>query len=107
MSDQVKLTVRMPDTLHDRLRRRAQDSQRSLNREINDLLWNALAQPPIESERGAVERVLAGSGLWTPLQPISGGDDRSIDQMDHREIRERLDGSAPLSETVMDERGPR
>lgn len=108
MADAVKLTVRLPRRLHDRLRRQAQSAHRSLNGLIVESLWHTLAPPTAESDLDAIERVLLESGLWAPTRADRGRRRGAAEDAEsHGAIRERLTGAAPLSETILDERGPR
>lgn len=107
MSDAVKLTVRLPRRLHEHLRRQASRTHRSLNGLIVESLSEWLAHPTGDDDHDAIERVLLGSGLWVPTRADRDRRREADDTVDsHAAMRRRLEGTAPLSETILDERGP-
>ena len=72
MESTIKLTVRLPAALHQRLRRRARENNLSLNQTIIQAVQQGLdSESPDEtlSERERVLRVLKESGLYDPLGP--------------------------------------
>jgi hypothetical protein len=111
MESTVKLTVRLPAALHQRLRRRARENNLSLNQTIIQEVQRGLdSTPPDETppERERVMRVLKESGLYDPLGPEWRKfiDDES--ELSHEELRQRIgELSPPLSETIIEDRGPR
>ncbi|GAB4535840.1 MAG: hypothetical protein Kow0063_20620 [Anaerolineae bacterium] len=111
MESNVKLTVRLPAALHQRLRRRAREGNLSLNQAIIQAVKRGLdSEAPDEtlSERERVLRVLEASGLYEPLGPgwhKFVGDEPVLS---HQELRQQIGKlSPPLSETVIEDRGPR
>jgi hypothetical protein len=110
MESITKITVRLPATLHDRLRRRAREKDTSLNQVLIEAVQRGLdSEPPTEAlpEREQIVKILKESGLYEPLGPgwnkfISGP------IPSHEELR-RLVGELvpPLSQTIIEDRGPR
>jgi len=104
----VKLTVRLPESLHKALQRKAQREKRSLNQTIVEGLWCALGtEPAYETERERTMRVLRESGMLVELGPawdkyIEGAPDMTTD-----EIREALRGQPPISEDIIADRRER
>ena len=107
MDQVVKLTIRLPSRLHDRLRRQARRSHHSLNTLIVESLWRG--EPPSEpsTEADAVRRVLTRSGLWAPQGPEWSDLIQGVEDISHEALRERLEGVPPLSDVIIEERGPR
>jgi hypothetical protein len=111
METTVKLTVRLPAALHTRLRRRARENDLSLNQIIIQAVQRGLeSQSPEEtlSEREQVFKVLKESGLYDPLGP--GWEKFMTDEpvLSHEELWELVgELSPPLSETIIEDRGPR
>lgn len=103
----VKLTVRLPGRLHDRLKRRARQSHRSLNALIVESLWLGAVSAEPESEADVVRAVLVRSGLWAPLGPEWSDLTRGAEDLGDEELREQLEGVPPLSEVIIEDRGPR
>lgn len=110
MESNVKLTVRLPVALHQRLRRRAREDNLSLNQTIIQVVQqgldsNSSNEPLSEHER--VLRVLKESGLYEPLGPewnkyIENASEISID-----ELWAETEGMPPLSEDIIADRGER
>jgi len=107
----VKLTVRLPGGVHKRLKRRAQEEKRSLNRIIVQGVEMLLQKDEVDyqqlSEYDKTMLVLRESGMLEPMGPewdkyISGEPLMTAD-----EIREALRGIPPLSEEVIADRGER
>ena len=104
----VKLTVRLPESLHKALQRQAQSGKRSLNQTIVEVLWRALeSKATYETERERTRRVLRESGMLVELGPAW---DKYIDDapdMTVEEIREALHGLPPISGDIIADRGER
>lgn len=107
MNTTVKLTVRLSPRLHEKVRRRALETQQSLNRVIENAIESGLEQQSTrypESEQVKVLRVLRESGLYEPMgkewKTVAG----SVPDMTHAELREMLKGVPPLSEAILEER---
>ncbi len=100
----VKLTIRLPVTLHQALRRRAQSEKRSLNQTIVENLWRALDTGLYETERERVRYVLHESGMlvepgdWVNRY-IEAAPDVTVE-----EVRELWKGQRPLSEEIISNR---
>jgi len=111
MESTVKLTVRLPAALHQRLRRRARENNLSLNQTIIQEVQRGLdSTPPDETlpERERVLRVLKESGLYDPLGPEWRKFIDNETELSHEELRQRIgELSPPLSETIIEDRGPR
>jgi hypothetical protein len=107
MSDEnVKLTVRLPAELHRALKERAAEYNVSLNQTVVDTLASGLeVEPKVETERDRILRTLQEAGkLSSPadiLPWIEGVEPASLE-----EAREWLQG-VPLSEWIIEDRGPR
>lgn len=104
--ESVKLTVRLPASLHQALRERAAEYSVSLNQAVIDTLASGLdVEPKVETEKERILRALREAGkLSDPgdlLPWIEGVEPASLD-----EIREWLRG-VPLSEWIIEDRGPR
>ena len=108
MESSVKLTLRIPLALHARLRKRAISSNRSLNSIIIDTIRENLEQTLSEpvSEYGQALRLLREHGLIEDLDPRWGKYILEAPDISHAELRERLKGVLPLSEIIIEERGP-
>jgi hypothetical protein len=104
----VKLTVRLPESLHKALKRKAQSENRSLNQTIVEELWQSLeAKATYETERERTRRVLRESGMLVELgdwvdKYIEAAPDVTVE-----EIRELWRGQRPLSEDIITDRGER
>jgi plasmid stability protein len=106
--NRVKLTVRLPAHLHRALRERAAEYHISLNEAVVDTLAAELAPAPqAESEGERFDRMLRESGLLVELGPEWDaliGDESEIPSVE--EVREMLRG-IPLSDWIIEDRGPR
>jgi hypothetical protein len=69
---------------------------------LRDGLNPESAEELTEAER--VRRVLRESGLWEPLGPEWKKYIKDRPRMTHAELRERLKGISPLSETIIEGR---
>jgi hypothetical protein len=104
----VKLTVRLPESLHRALQCKAQSEKRSLNQTIVEQLWHALeARATYETEHERTRRVLRESGIL-----VEPGDwvDKYIEaapDVTVEEIRGLWKGQRPLSEDIIADRGER
>jgi hypothetical protein len=105
----VKLTLRLPAALHEKLRQRAQANSQSLNLTALEAMREGLSQSTISyaNDEERVWRALRESGLWEPLGPewLEGMEDVPV--LTHEEIRELMKGVAPLSDIIIEDRGPR
>jgi hypothetical protein len=104
--DTVKLTVRLPAALHQALKERAVEYKVSLNQAMVDSLASSLeVQPKVETEKERFLRALAEAGrLSDPgdlLPWIEGVEPATLE-----EAHEWLKG-VPLSEWIIEDRGPR
>ena len=111
MESIVKLTVRLPAALHQRLRRRARENNLSLNQTIIQAVQEGLDSEPADetlSEREQVLRVLKESGLYEPMGPEWRNFIGDEPVLSHEELRRQIgELSPPLSETIIEDRGPR
>lgn len=111
MESTVKLTIRLPAALHQRLRRRAREYNLSLNQTIIQEVQRGLdSAPPDETlrERERVMRVLKESGLYDPLGPEWRKYMSDEPELSYEELRQQIgELSPPLSETIIKDRGPR
>lgn len=107
----MKLTVRLPVEIHRRLKRRAQEEQRSLNQiivhAVEMLLQKSEAERQQLSEYDRTMQVIRASGLWEPMEPGWNKYIDGVPDMTAEEIREALRGIPPVSEIVIAERGER
>jgi len=109
--DTVKLTVRLPAQLHRALKERAVEYKVSLNQVMVDTLTAELAVAPPEEETEAekFDRVMRESGLLADTswmsdlakELLNGKEPPSLE-----EVRGWLQG-VPLSEWIIEDRGPR
>jgi molybdopterin converting factor small subunit len=104
--ERVKLTVRLPARLHRALRERAAEYDVSLNQALVDTLAAELAPAAREeNEAERFDRMLRESGMLADTswmdQFIDGFEVPSLE-----EVREWLRG-IPLSEWIIEDRGPR
>jgi len=107
----VKLTMRVPEALHQAVRDEAIREEQSLNRTLIDLLWQGLTLKREKATLSEHERFLAAvrkAGLG-PAEPgpwvdryIEAAPDVTIE-----EIREMWKGQRPLSEDIIADRGER
>jgi Arc-like DNA binding domain len=109
MQEIIKLTVRLPAKLHEQLKKRARQSDQSLNKVVIDALEEGLEHPqeyPM-SEHEKFRKVLRDSGMLVELGPewFKGLED--VPLLTHEECWELTKGLPPLSETIIEERGPR
>jgi hypothetical protein len=111
MESTVKLTLRLPAALHQRLRHQASVNNLSLNQTIIHAVQRGLeSETPDEtlSERERVLRVLKESGLYEPLGPQWHKFVGDEPVLSHQELRQQIgELSPPLSETIIEDRGPR
>lgn len=108
--DIVKLTVRLPATLHQVLKERAVEYNISLNQAVVDTLTAELvvAPPAEETERQKVQRVMREAGMLADTswmsdlakELLNGEEPPSLE-----EVREWLRG-VPLSDWIIEDRGP-
>ncbi len=106
--EKVKLTVRLPATLHQVLKERAVEYNVSLNQVMVDTLTAELLPDVREETEGEkFDRVLRESGLLVEMGPEWDrliGDESEIPSVP--EVREMLRG-IPLSDWIIEDRGPR
>ncbi|MBN2551093.1 MAG: toxin-antitoxin system HicB family antitoxin [Anaerolineales bacterium] len=109
MQEMVKLTVRIPAQLHQKLKQRAQASDASLNATLVETLQRGLAETvyPEESREARFWRSMREKGLWAPLSPKWMEEYADVPILSHAELRELLKGVPPLSDIIIEERGPR
>jgi plasmid stability protein len=107
-SQDIKMTVRLPERLHAALRQRAQSRHRSMNGEMLDLLRRGLiADSEPVAERAAVAAVLREHGLWAPEVGWGTGTGPAGQPVArHAELRRAVGPVPPLSDLIIDERGP-
>ncbi len=107
----VKLTVRLPARLHRMLKERAAEYHVSLNQAVVDALTSGFGTTPSaeETESEKFDRILRESGLladtsWMAelAEKLSYGEPLPTLE----EVRDRLQG-VPLSEWIIEDRGPR
>ena len=109
MQATVKLTIRLPAKLHEQLKLRARQNDQSLNKVMVEALQEGLTHPveyPL-SEHEKYRKVLRDSGMLVELGPkwFQGLED--VPLLSHEELQEKLKGCPPLSEIIIDDRGPR
>lgn len=106
--EKVKLTVRLPKRVHQALKERAAEYDVSLNQALVDALESELAPVPVEeTEAERFDRVLRESGMLVELGPEWDdliGDEADIPSIE--KVREMLKG-IPLSDWIIEDRGPR
>ncbi|MDI6768142.1 MAG: Arc family DNA-binding protein [Anaerolineales bacterium] len=109
MQATVKLTLRIPAGLHEKLWQRARTTERSLNTVLVETIQHGLSEETTypETERERVIRVLRDSGLWEPQGTEWKKYSESAPKLSYREWREKLSGVPPLSEAIIEEREPR
>ena len=109
MRETIKLTLRLPVQLHERLKQRSRAVNQSLNTVIVETLWEGVAQETTypRSERDRALRVMRESGLWAPLGPEWREEIDQAPRISHAELREQMKGVPPLSEAIIEDREPR
>ncbi|HSO28218.1 MAG TPA: toxin-antitoxin system HicB family antitoxin [Anaerolineales bacterium] len=109
MAETIKLTVRLSPELYRRLKNRAAEQDNSLNQTVVEALWRGLEHSPYEpeTEREKVRRVLRENGMLYDMGPQWNELLKHASGLSHAEIRERLKGLPPLSETIIEDREPR
>ena len=104
----IKLTVRLSAPLHRALKERAVEYNVSLNQVMVDTLTAELLPDVREETEGEkFDRVLRESGLWVEMGPEWDrliGVESEIPSV--AEVREMLRG-IPLSDWIIEDRGPR
>ena len=109
MEEAVKLTIRIPYRLHEQIKHRAQEADRSLNSMIIETLNNGLAKSSIydETQDERAWRAVRESGLFEPLSPIWSEGLEDTPEVSHEELQKMLKGIPPLSKIIIEDRGPR
>jgi hypothetical protein len=109
MTEYIKITLRIPPQLHQRLKRRAQQKDSSLNRTILETIEDGLEveKLPEQSERERLLRLMRERGLIVEPGPGWKKYASETPSMTHAELREMLKGVPPLSEAIIEEREPR
>jgi hypothetical protein len=107
--EKVKLTVRLPKHVHQALKERAVEYGVSLNQALVDALETELAPaaPVEETEADKARRVLHETGLLVEMDHKWDhliGDEADIPSVE--EVRKML-GDIPLSDWIIEDRGPR
>jgi HicB family len=109
MQATIKLTVRLPTRLHEQLKQRAHQNDQSLNTVVVETLKEGLTHPPeyTLSEHEKYQKVLRDSGMLAEMGPqwFQGLED--VPLLTHEELWELTKGLPPLSETIIEDRGPR
>ena len=104
----VKLTVRLPKTLHKGLKRKAQSENSSLNQTVVEGLWRALRnEKEHDTERERTRRMLRESGMLVELGDWVDDYIEAAPDVTVEEIRELWKGQRPLSEDIIADRGGR
>jgi hypothetical protein len=109
MQTTVKLTVRLPARLHEQLKQRARQGDQSLNTVMVEALQEGLAHPaeyPL-SEHEKFRKVLRESGMLVELGPQWSKGLEDVPLLTHEELQEKLKGVPPLSDIIIEDRGPR
>ncbi|MBC7226675.1 MAG: toxin-antitoxin system HicB family antitoxin [Thermoflexales bacterium] len=99
----VKLTVRLPLSLHRALQAQARRRRQSLNQTLVEELARAIGMAP-ESDAAFIDRVLREQGLRAEAGPVETYL-RDAPALTAAEVRRLLNGVPPLSEVVIAERG--
>jgi hypothetical protein len=100
----TQLTLQLPDPLADRLNRLATRENKSIEQVALELLAE---ERPIESSSTRYQRLLDESGLFVKVseeekkryQPASSGR--------LKELADKVGAAGPLSQVIIEERGPR
>lgn len=100
----VKLTVRLPLSLHRALQAQARRRRQSLNQTLVEELTRAMSIAP-EGEPAFLDRVLREQGLLAEAGPVWETYLREAPNLTAAEVRRLLAGVPPLSEVVIAERG--
>ena len=108
MQANVKLTVRLPVRLHEQLKQRARQREQSLNTVVVEALQDGLAHAPEYplSDHEKFRKVMRESGMLTELGPEWSKGLEDVPLLSHEELWELTKGMSPLSETIIEERGP-
>jgi len=101
----VKLTVRLPVTLHQVLKERAVEYNVSLNQAVIDTLTIELMPAPVETEREKVRRMLKAKGKLADTRWMSNVLP-DVEPATLAEAHEWLQ-DVPLSNWIIEDRGPR
>ena len=109
MQETVKLTVRLPASLHEQLKQRARQNDQSLNKVMVEALQEGIAHPPEYplSEHEKFRKVLRDSGMLVELGPQWFQGPEDVPLLTHEELQEKLKGCPPLSDIIIEDRGPR
>jgi HicB family len=109
MQATVKLTVRLPSKLHEQLKQRARQNDQSLNKIVVEALQEGITHPveyPL-SEHEKYQKVLRDSGMLMELGPEWSKGLEDVPLLTHEELQEKLKGCPPLSDIIIEDRGPR
>ena len=109
MGQDIKLTERLPEHLHAALRARAGRRHRSVNREIVDTLARGLAagERGVGQDRDAVASLLITAGLWEPGLSWRDVPGPPVEpDPDYTALRVAMGVIPPLSEAIIEDRGP-
>ncbi len=109
MYQSVKLTLRLPPSLHERLKRRARQMDWSLNATIIETLKDGLESesPQVKSPRERALHMLREHGLIEEPGTAWSKYAEEGAEITHAELREMLKHVPPLSEAIIQEREPR
>jgi len=109
MQTTVKITVRLPAKLHEQLKQRARQSDQSLNTTMVEALQEGITHPAEYdlSEHEKIRKVLRESGMLVELGPQWTKGLEDVPLLTHEELQEKLKGCPPLSDIIIEDRGPR
>ena len=109
MTDLIKLTLRIPPRLHERLKKRARSQDCSLNQAILQTLVEGLEveRPEVESPRERALRILRQHNMIVEPGAEWQKYAENAPDLTHAELREMLKGVPPLSQAIIEEREPR
>lgn len=109
MGQDVKLTLRLPEHLHEALRAWAGGRHRSVNGEIVDTLARRLAAGERDAgqDRRAVASMPVTAGPWEPGLALRDDPGAPVESSpDHTALRAAVGAISPLSDAIIEDRGP-
>jgi hypothetical protein len=100
----TQLTLQLPDTLAERLAQVAAREKKSIEQVALELLAE---ERPVESPEARYQRLLDESGLFVKISEEEKRRYQPVSDERLKELGDKLGAAGPLSEVIIEERGPR
>jgi hypothetical protein len=98
------VTLELPDPLAERLSQRAAREKKSIEQVALELLAE---EQPEESPEAKYQRALDESGLFVKISEEEKRRYQPVSEERRRELADQLGAAGPLSQVIIEERGPR